>query len=268
MTRSSVLGKRPHRPPVESASCDVTQNLPTPTPRQIQSASEHPQLPPTYRRQSFPHSRHFIRRHASTSNVQLSATSPSQPLFHASLRAPPHPCPARALLRPTCNNAIDIAGRAVERQAVADFIASFLNLTKPSSDEPSCLYISGSPGTGKTALVNAVIRALDNDLQTNKVKVMLVNCMALNSVDAVWVRLLEELDIPQKGKTTRKGRKGKEAPSQTVERLIAGRKFKCIIMLDELDHVASSSPALSSLFTLAETYSSHLRLIGIANTHI
>lgn len=40
-----------------------------------------------------------------------------------------------------------------------------------------------------------------------------------------------------------------------------------IVVLDEMDHVASSTQALSSLFTLAHTFSSSLRLIGIANTH-
>ena len=40
-----------------------------------------------------------------------------------------------------------------------------------------------------------------------------------------------------------------------------------IVVLDEMDHIASSTQALSPLFTLAHTFSSNLRLIGIANTH-
>ncbi len=40
-----------------------------------------------------------------------------------------------------------------------------------------------------------------------------------------------------------------------------------IVVLDEMDHIASSTQALSPLFTLAHTFSSSLRLIGIANTH-
>lgn len=39
------------------------------------------------------------------------------------------------------------------------------------------------------------------------------------------------------------------------------------VLLDEIDHVASSSQALSTVFDLAHTYSSSLRFIGIANTH-
>lgn len=38
-------------------------------------------------------------------------------------------------------------------------------------------------------------------------------------------------------------------------------------MLDELDHIASSPQALSSIFSVAQTNRSLIRLIGIANTH-
>lgn len=40
-----------------------------------------------------------------------------------------------------------------------------------------------------------------------------------------------------------------------------------ILVLDELDHVASNAQSLSSLFALSEKTNSSLRLIGIANTH-
>lgn len=38
-------------------------------------------------------------------------------------------------------------------------------------------------------------------------------------------------------------------------------------MLDELDHIASSSQSLTSLLTLAQCNAAHLRVIGISNTH-
>jgi cell division control protein 6 len=40
-----------------------------------------------------------------------------------------------------------------------------------------------------------------------------------------------------------------------------------ILVLDELDHVASNPQSLSALFSLSEKTSSALRLVGIANTH-
>lgn len=40
-----------------------------------------------------------------------------------------------------------------------------------------------------------------------------------------------------------------------------------LVILDEVDHIASSMQALKSIFTLAQKHSSSLRIIGIANTH-
>ena len=39
------------------------------------------------------------------------------------------------------------------------------------------------------------------------------------------------------------------------------------MFLDELDHIASTPATLNSLFTFIQAYKSHVRLIGIANTH-
>ena len=40
-----------------------------------------------------------------------------------------------------------------------------------------------------------------------------------------------------------------------------------VLVLDELDHVASSNQTLSSIFSLSQLHASTLRIIGIANTH-
>lgn len=96
----------------------------------------------------------------------------------------------RALLRSTCNGTFAIAGRSTERDIITKFIASARDAS--CSDEPSksSLFISGTPGTGKTALVNAVLAGLEfcQDL-----KVTTVNCMALNNVDGLWDCLCENL---------------------------------------------------------------------------
>ena len=42
---------------------------------------------------------------------------------------------------------------------------------------------------------------------------------------------------------------------------------RSVVVLDEMDHIASSTQALSPLFALAHAFSSNLRLVGIANTH-
>ena len=52
------------------------------------------------------------------------------------------------------------------------------------------MFISGAPGTGKTALVNAMIRGLSVDHP--EVQVIAINCMVLKDLDALWERMIEE----------------------------------------------------------------------------
>ncbi|OSD04025.1 P-loop containing nucleoside triphosphate hydrolase protein [Trametes coccinea BRFM310] len=216
------------------------------------------------------------RRYASASDLRTAAVvadTPASSFAQLSLTTPPPTPPtsllpihvrARALLRPTCNDTPQFAGRSFERQRIESFLIGFL-ASRVDPDAPSTLYVSGSPGTGKTALVNAVLASLDMKLQAQGTRVLSINCMALDGVDAVWQRLAETLGSP--AKATGRTKRAKASPKQTIENALSASERKCVIVLDELDHIASSSQALTPLFNLASTYSSCLRLIGIANTH-
>jgi cell division control protein 6 len=84
-----------------------------------------------------------------------------------------------------------LSGRATERALISEFIASFAGETKnPSSTQYTSLYISGSPGTGKTAFVNSII---SESAMPATFRVVTVNCMALNDVGFLWSRLVDEL---------------------------------------------------------------------------
>ena len=126
---------------------------------------------------------------------------------------------SRALLRATCNSSAEIAGRLPERQLITSFIATFISSGPDSRAAEPVLYISGSPGCGKTALVNSILATLRVELVENNVKVVLVNCMALNGLEAVWERLIEELGSPRK-------RSGKTRNNDIVEKLFAGQTSK------------------------------------------
>ncbi|KAH9045098.1 P-loop containing nucleoside triphosphate hydrolase protein [Lactarius hengduanensis] len=213
------------------------------------------------------HSRMALRRNASTSNLG-SQNTPATFMTNLGLQTPPltpstsvplH-IRSRALLRATCNSSAEIAGRLSEQELMTNFITAFI-CSRPhyKATEP-VLYISGSPGCGKTALVNSILATVRIELLANNINVVLVNCMALNGLEAVWERLIEELGSPRK-------RGGKTRNSDLVEKLFAGRTSKCILVLDEIDHVAASSQTLASLFALARNHSPILRIIGIANTH-
>jgi cell division control protein 6 len=98
---------------------------------------------------------------------------------------------ARALLRSTSNGVSSLSGRATERALISEFIASFAGETKnPAFTGYTSLYISGSPGTGKTAFVNSII---SESVITPTYKIITINCMALNDVDFLWSRLIDEL---------------------------------------------------------------------------
>ncbi|KAI9509182.1 P-loop containing nucleoside triphosphate hydrolase protein [Russula earlei] len=208
-----------------------------------------------------------LRRHASTSNIAPPDTlATSMP--YLGLQTPPQTpstslplhIRTRALLRATCNTSHEIAGRIHEEQVIRNFITEFFNSGPVSDVTRPVLYISGSPGCGKTALVNSILATFEVELLKNNVNLVLLNCMALNGLEAVWERLVEELGPLDK-------RRGKTRHYEIVEKLLSSRTSKCILVLDEVDHVAVSSQTLASLFTLAHKHSSTLRIIGIANTH-
>lgn len=141
------------------------------------------------------------RRHFSTSS--LGTRTPSTTLSQLALATPPPTPPsllvpiyarARALLRPTSNGALLLSGRATERALISEFITPFVEAKNPASTQYTSLYISGSPGTGKTAVVNSVISEL---AIPPTCAVITINCMALNDIEFLWSRLVDELSPPK-----------------------------------------------------------------------
>ncbi|KAG6902101.1 hypothetical protein C0995_004281 [Termitomyces sp. Mi166 len=300
LTRSSVLGKRSHpQEPSLPAVCEQQLQTPdsTPNPKRARTVSDtvdgdanKENVPPSRevvsmeistprstrsRRRTTTEvvtpvrSRPTTKRHASTSSI----TSPTTPETSKLAITTPPPTPptallplhtrARALLRSTCNSiTAQIAGRDSERATILDFLTSFLCDPDTASDVSSStsLYISGSPGTGKTALVNSVLQDITTDA-----KIVFINCMALKSVESLWERLIEDLDVGRKTKSA--GRSKKAKGRDAVEILLSRHHSKCVIVLDELDHITPTAQSLVSLFSLLDSTPSTVRLIGIANTH-
>ncbi|KAF8508586.1 P-loop containing nucleoside triphosphate hydrolase protein [Hysterangium stoloniferum] len=177
------------------------------------------------------------------------ATPPSTPeVPPVSKPLPPH-VRARALLRAQASDTSPIIGRETERDVILSFIKPFLADSRSELD-PTSLYISGAPGTGKTALVNDVLKTI------NDMRVIYVNCMTLGGKDGlmgVWERCVNEMGAT-KG---RLGTTSKIAWSIEFEKLFMDQKS--ILVLDEIDHLDPSTA-----FSLA---SPSLCIIGISNTH-
>ena len=162
-----------------------------------------------------------IPKTPSTAMAELSlATPPASPPI------PPHfTSRVRAALRSTSNSTLTMSmhGREKEQAIIHDFIKG---IQRPSSSGDSedevVLYISGSPGTGKTALVNNVMESL---LLGVDVKVVFLNCMAFSTADALWDRLLEEFN--EGGNMSgSKGKTKKEDCRTRVLKLLGMRKMK------------------------------------------
>ncbi|KAF7976085.1 hypothetical protein HWV62_7652 [Athelia sp. TMB] len=201
-------------------------------------------------------------RHASTSDLLTAlATPPPTPAPSALL---PLHARARALLRATTTTASPadcLAGRDAERAAIRAFLSDDADENACEGEETNkgVLYISGAPGSGKTALVTAL-------LAETPARAVFVNCMALDGPDALWARLLEELGPAKTGKRGRKPAKepaGKEGVAQALHALAAASSSTPVLVLDELDAVPPAT--LAALFALPA--GAPVRLVGIANTH-
>ncbi|KAI9795906.1 MAG: AAA ATPase [Piccolia ochrophora] len=146
-----------------------------------------------------------------------------------------------------------LVGRDIEHQELAHFIRS-----KVEARTGGCMYVSGPPGTGKSALVNGVCAAYAVD---ESVKSINLNCMSMKSSKDVYNTLAAEL--AEADDYTR------EDAQSRVETVFAGEgasRSICLVTLDEIDHLLSlDSEVLYKLFEWSLRAHSGLILIGIAN---
>ncbi|KAJ4344444.1 AAA ATPase [Didymosphaeria variabile] len=141
-------------------------------------------------------------------------------------------------------------GRETERHELHSFIS-----TRAKSKSSGCMYISGPPGTGKSAFVNDVC----GEITTNKrIKSGYINCMSVKSAVDLFRTLLEEfVDITQI-------EEGEEM--NTLEKIFMQRDTSYVVTLDEVDHLLElDTDLLYNIFEWSLEDASSLVLIGIAN---
>ncbi|KAI1412560.1 cell division control protein Cdc6 [Hypoxylon sp. FL1857] len=146
-----------------------------------------------------------------------------------------------------------LIGRDEEHSQISRF------LQRCSEPNPSgCIYVSGPPGTGKSAMVNEVTQEL---AETGTVKKAYINCMSIKSSKDLYGTLLDqfcdESDISE----------GDAA--DTIRKLFVPRKKSTdvfLVVLDEIDHILTLDlESLYQLFEWSMQKSSRLVLVGIAN---
>ncbi|KAJ2989115.1 hypothetical protein NUW58_g3631 [Xylaria curta] len=146
-----------------------------------------------------------------------------------------------------------LIGRDDERQHLARFLQRSQTAT-PSG----CIYVSGPPGTGKSAMVNEVTEAL---VRSTSIKKAYVNCMSIKSSKDLYETLLEQISDPfnlPEGDA-----------AETIEKLLMPRGKSTsvyLVVLDEIDHILTLDlESLYKIFEWSMQKRSHLLLVGIAN---
>ncbi|CAO3617615.1 unnamed protein product [Mucor fragilis] len=149
-----------------------------------------------------------------------------------------------------------LIGRGDEREQMLSFWKEHVLANKPG-----CLYISGMPGTGKTAMLTEVIRRMEDDimaLRSHRVSTVVVNCMSVKEPKQIYQKLIEELS-PAAGVQ-------QDVVKQAEELINANKNKLHVVILDEIDSlITRDQDVLYKIFEWASLPTSRLVLIGIAN---
>ncbi|KAJ1963705.1 AAA ATPase [Dipsacomyces acuminosporus] len=141
----------------------------------------------------------------------------------------------------------NIVGRESEQATIRCFLQTTIEQGRGGS-----LYISGNPGTGKTACLQALIKQSSASFPS-----VLVNCVPLTRPDQAYSAILDALQATNAQK---------DAPLAALEKLVFQTKRAFLVILDEVDSLlGSKQEVLYRLFELAAHPDSHMVLVGIAN---
>lgn len=143
-----------------------------------------------------------------------------------------------------------LSGRARETAFLESRLENSIKCGTPVS-----LYISGPPGTGKTATVTAVLKELST--RHKELLFIYVNCVSVNTETALLKAIISKF----------KGAPEQVAVSElaaTLEKLFISSAFPIVVVLDELDFIKSHS-FLYAAFQWPVVHSS-VSLLGIANS--
>ena len=145
-----------------------------------------------------------------------------------------------------------LIGREKERAELQNFISSRIE-----NKQGGALYVSGPPGTGKSALVSEVCEGFE---APDDVRYAYLNCMSVKRQGDAYTHLLSELHISDDVFS--------EAAKDTLTSAVTNKQANHVMLavLDEIDQLLSLDlQTLYTLFSLALQQPSRLILIGIAN---
>lgn len=147
----------------------------------------------------------------------------------------------------------------VARESQHDGLLSLLleALSRPSN--PTALYVCGTPGTGKTMTVKAVLQNLREGMESEnrpEHQQIFINCATLSSASHLLNVLVESFSLS----------KGTDAP-YALRNFAVSRGDCSLVIVDEIDLLVSQghSSSLYALFELAALPHSRISVLAIAN---
>jgi cell division control protein 6 len=155
---------------------------------------------------------------------------------------------ARKLFKATVQSN-KIIGRENEKADINTFVE-----TRFKAKSSGCIYVSGPPGTGKSALINEICDQLK---ESYPVQSSYCNCMSIKTAADVYAAILNEFGITDVMVGTE---------LTHLKKLFHSKTESHLVILDEIDHLLEVDiNLLYQLFEWSSQKSSNLVLIGIAN---
>ncbi|KAI4556826.1 hypothetical protein MJT46_020013 [Ovis ammon polii x Ovis aries] len=148
-----------------------------------------------------------------------------------------------------------LPAREKEMDVIRNFLREHICGKKAGS-----LYLSGAPGTGKTACLSRILQDLKKELKG--FKTIVLNCMSLRSAQAVFPAIAQEICQEEVSRPA-----GKDMMRKLENHMTAEKGPMIVLVLDEMDQLDSrGQDVLYTLFEWPWLSNSRLVLIGIANT--
>ncbi|KAH8360423.1 hypothetical protein KR200_004241 [Drosophila serrata] len=146
----------------------------------------------------------------------------------------------------------NLPGREEQLLELREFFTSHLE-----SQTSGSLYVSGQPGTGKTACLSLLLR---DPAFSKRLQRVYINCTSIASVGAVYKKLCAELQLKPNGRTERDH-------LEAIQRHLRCAKRMFLLVLDEIDQLSTSRQAvLYTIFEWPALPGARILLVGIANS--
>ena len=203
------------------------------------------------------------RKSPNSSNLNdlATVTTPIKRILSFDMKTPKKASPysATKTLFYRSNKPVVMEARERERQIIISFLDN-----KVQSFIPSSMYISGNPGTGKSALIDELLATKRDDFKQCGIRVAKINCMSILESKRIFSQILLELGI--KISLQSASEFTSQRAFEEIQRLQKVNYF--LLILDEVDCLTGhgENNVLYSLFDWTTNCSSRIGIIAISNT--